>query len=154
MRCLINIFTAASKKCIVQNTVVVTFTAFVCCFWASRVVHCSGKGPACPGRKGERHAGLIPGVGRSSGGSKYSIAFLPGESRQENPMDRGAWWATAHGVVRAGRSLARHPSLCLASVSVLDGLTRLNFLFIMDIFSFLFEWMVIFCSMLDIVNII
>ena len=38
---------------------------------------------------------LIPGLGRSSGGGygnplQYSCL--------ENPMDRGAWWATVHGV--------------------------------------------------------
>ena len=42
--------------------------------------------------------GSIPGLGRSSGGGhgnplKYS--FL------ENPMDRGAWWATVHGVPKS-----------------------------------------------------
>ena len=44
---------------------------------------------------GVRDAGLIPGWGKSPGGGhgnplKYS--FL------ENPMDRGAWQATVHGV--------------------------------------------------------
>ena len=39
--------------------------------------------------------GLIPGLGRSSGekhGKPLQYSCL------ENPMDRGAWWATAHGV--------------------------------------------------------
>ena len=42
-----------------------------------------------------RDAGLIPGSGRSSGrghGSPLQYSCL------ENPMDRGAWRATAHGV--------------------------------------------------------
>ena len=42
-----------------------------------------------------RDAGLIPGLGRFPGGG-------PGNPLQysclENPMDRGAWWATVHGV--------------------------------------------------------
>ena len=42
--------------------------------------------------------GLIPGLGRSSGGGhgkplQYSCL--------ENPMDRGAWWATVHGVAKS-----------------------------------------------------
>ena len=44
-----------------------------------------------------KDAGLIPGSGRASGGGngdplQYSC---PG-----NPMDRGAWWATVHGVTK------------------------------------------------------
>ena len=27
----------------------------------------------------------------------------------ENPMDRGAWWATVHGVTRVGHDLATKP---------------------------------------------
>ena len=43
-------------------------------------------------------AGLIPGLGRSSGGGhgkplQYSCL--------ENPVDRGAWWATVHGVTQS-----------------------------------------------------
>ena len=40
-------------------------------------------------------AGLIPGSGRSPGGGKdYPFQY----SCLENPVDRGAWWATVHGV--------------------------------------------------------
>ena len=40
--------------------------------------------------------GLTPGWGRSPGEGKWqpTPVFLPGGS----PMDRGAWWATIHGV--------------------------------------------------------
>ena len=39
--------------------------------------------------------GLIPGSGRSSGeGNSNPLQY----SCLENPMDRGAWWATVHGV--------------------------------------------------------
>ena len=35
---------------------------------------------------------------------------MPGESScLENPMDRGAWWATIHGVTRVGHNLATKP---------------------------------------------
>ena len=38
---------------------------------------------------------LIPGLGRSPGeGNGYPLLY----SCLENPMDRGAWWATVHGV--------------------------------------------------------
>ena len=45
----------------------------------------------------------IPGSGRSPGegnGSPLQASCL------ENPMDRGVWWATIHGVARVGQSLA------------------------------------------------
>ena len=41
--------------------------------------------------------GLIPGSGRSPGeGDGYPLQF----SCLENPMDRGAWWATVHGACK------------------------------------------------------
>ena len=39
----------------------------------------------------------IPGLGRSSGEGN---AFLLQYSCLENYMDRGAWWATVHGVAK------------------------------------------------------
>ena len=42
-----------------------------------------------------RDVGLIPGSGRSPGGGHSNPLQY---SRLENPMDRGAWRATAHGV--------------------------------------------------------
>ena len=41
--------------------------------------------------------GLIPGLGRSPGegnGNPFQYSCL------ENPTDRGAWWATVHGVAK------------------------------------------------------
>ena len=43
--------------------------------------------------------GSIPGLGRSlreGNGNPFQY------SCQENPMHRGAWWATVHGVMRVG----------------------------------------------------
>ena len=41
--------------------------------------------------------GLIPGLGRSPGGGNcYPLQY----SCLENPMERGAWQATVHGVAR------------------------------------------------------
>ena len=41
--------------------------------------------------------GLIPGTGRSPGeGNGNPLQY----SCPENPMGRGAWWATVHGVTK------------------------------------------------------
>ena len=56
----------------------------------------SGKQSACnAGDSGD--AGSIPGLGRSSGGGHSNQLQY---SCQENTMDRGAWWATVHGVAK------------------------------------------------------
>ena len=50
--------------------------------------------------------GSIPGSGRSPGernGNPLQYSCL------ENPMDRGVWQATAHGVARVGHDLATKP---------------------------------------------
>ena len=48
-------------------------------------------------------AGLIPGSGTSPGeGNGSSLQY----SCLGNPMDRGAWQATVHGVSRVGHTLA------------------------------------------------
>ena len=44
-------------------------------------------------------AGLIPGSGRFPGGGHSSPLQY---SCLENPMDRGAWWATIHRVSKCG----------------------------------------------------
>ena len=42
--------------------------------------------------------GSIPGLGKSPGeGNGNSLQH----SCLENPMDRGAWWATVHGVTKS-----------------------------------------------------
>ena len=50
--------------------------------------------------------GSIPGSGRSPGeGNGYPLQYsCPG-----NPMDRGVWWATVHGVTRVGHNLDTKP---------------------------------------------
>ena len=52
---------------------------------------------------GSRDAGSIPGLGRSPGGENDN-AFQ--YSCLENPMDRGAWWATAHRVAKSWTRLS------------------------------------------------
>ena len=54
--------------------------------------------------------GLIPGLGRSPGEGKWQptpvFFFYSSILAQGNPMDRGAWWATVHGVLkRVGHNL-------------------------------------------------
>ena len=51
--------------------------------------------PANAGAAGD--TGSIPGSGRSpEGGHGNSLQY----SCLENPMDRGAWWATVHGMTK------------------------------------------------------
>ena len=48
---------------------------------------------------------LIPGLGRSPGeGNGNPLQY----SCLENPMDRGAWQATVHGVAKSHTQLSRH----------------------------------------------
>ena len=58
-----------------------------------------------PANAGEvRDAGSIPGLGRSPGeGHGNPLQY----SRLENPMDRGAWRATAHTVTKSWTRLKR-----------------------------------------------
>ena len=45
-----------------------------------------------------RDLGSIPGSGKSPGeGNGNPLQY----SCLENPMDRGAWWATVHGVAKS-----------------------------------------------------
>ena len=47
--------------------------------------------------------GLTPGSGRSPGeGKGYPLQ----DPCLENPMDRGAWWATVHGVTKCQTRLS------------------------------------------------
>ena len=48
-------------------------------------------------------AGLIPGLGWFPGGGNGNPLQY---SCQENPMDRGAWWATFRGFVKVGHDWA------------------------------------------------
>ena len=52
--------------------------------------------PANAGDSG--HVGFIPGTGRSPGvGNGNPLQ----DSCLRNPVDRGAWWATVHGVTKS-----------------------------------------------------
>ena len=59
----------------------------------------SAKVKNLPVRAGDiRDAGLIPGLGRSAGGGHGNPLQY---SCLENPMDRGAWWATVHRATKS-----------------------------------------------------
>ena len=61
-----------------------------------------------------RDAGSIPGWGRSPGGghgNPLQYSYL------ENPMDRGAWWATVHGVAKSRTRLSDFTSTFTFHVS-------------------------------------
>ena len=73
-------------------------------------------------KESARNAGdlaSIPGSGRCPGeGNGNPLQY----SCLENPMDRGAWWATVHGVTRVGHNLAtKPPPLEISSPGGSDG---------------------------------
>ena len=51
-----------------------------------------------------RDPASIPGSGRSPGGTHGNPLQYP---CPENPMDRGSWWATVHGVIKSQTCLKR-----------------------------------------------
>ena len=51
-----------------------------------------------------RDEALIPGLGRSPGGGNGNVLQY---SCQENPMDRGVWWAPVHAVAKSQTQLKR-----------------------------------------------
>ena len=59
--------------------------------------------PACAGDAGDM--GPIPGSGRSPGGRNGNSLHC---SCLRNPMDRGAWQATVHGVAKSQTQLTTH----------------------------------------------
>ena len=55
-----------------------------------------------------RDPGLIPGSGRSPRkGNGYQLHYF----YLENSMNRGAWWATVHGVAKSQTQLSNFHSL-------------------------------------------
>ena len=69
-----------------------------------------GKESACARVTGD--VGLNPGSGRSPGGghgNPFQYSCLG------NPMDRGTWWATVHGVKKSGTQLSNWALLAYLS---------------------------------------
>ena len=63
-----------------------------------------------------RDVGSIPGSGRSCGVGNGTPLFQ--YSCLENPMDRGAWWGTVHGVAKRWTLLSTQVQSLLNSVYV------------------------------------
>ena len=59
-----------------------------------------------PANAGDK--GLIPGSGQSPG---VGNGKLPQYSYLGTPMDRGAWWATVHGVIESDKTEQAHASV-------------------------------------------
>ena len=73
----------------------------------------SGKESAASARTAG-YEGSVPELGRSpaeGNGNPLQYSCL------ENSMDRGAWWATVHGVARVGHDLETKPLLPLGGGS-------------------------------------
>ena len=71
--------------------------------WASQVVLVVKSSPANAGEA--RHLGSISGLGRyPKVENSYSVQY----SVLENPMDRGAWWATVHRISKSRTRLISH----------------------------------------------
>ena len=58
---------------------------------------------------------LILGLGRFPGGGHGNPLQY---SCLENPMDRGAWWATVHGVARIIHDVATKPLLLITTIQL------------------------------------
>ena len=81
----INMHPTSDAKIIIKDIIDV--------YWASQVALVVKNSPASAGDV--RDVGSIPGSGRSPGeGNSNPLQY----SCLENPMDRGAWRATVHGV--------------------------------------------------------
>ena len=66
-----------------------------------------------------RDVGLIPGSGRFPGGRNGNQVQY---SCLENSMDRGAWWATVHGVAKSQTQLSTHKQESRGEVKYWDSL--------------------------------
>ena len=74
----------------------------------------------------EGDRGLIPGSGRSPGEGRGNPLQY---SRLENPMDRGAWRATVHGVAKSQTRLSDQQTQCyLGAFSVPETIGFSSFL--------------------------
>ena len=63
-----------------------------------------------------RDMGSIPGLGRSGEGHGTPLQY----SCLENPMDRGTWRATVHGVAKSWTQLKRlsmHALICIIEIT-------------------------------------
>ena len=83
---------------------------------ASQVAPLVKNPPANAGDTGDM--GLIPGLERSPGGGNGNPLQ---QSCLENPMDRGAWWATVHGVTKSQSWLSNWAHTHTHNVQTMTG---------------------------------
>ena len=87
-----------------------------------------------------RDTGLIPGSGRSPGGGHGNPLQY---SCLKNPMDRGAWWATVHGVTKS-RTQLKQRSMHTFLLLLQDGsLFLLSTATITSLINAVASWLVI-----------
>ena len=68
-----------------------------------------------PANEGDtRDAGSIPGLGRSPGRNSNQLQY----SCLENPVDRGAWWATVHRIAKSQTQLSMNAGILCSEVKV------------------------------------
>ena len=63
---------------------------------------------------GDRDTGCIPGLGRHPGGGNGSPLQY---SCLKNPIDRGAWQATVHGVAKSRTRASIHTHISITNTS-------------------------------------
>ena len=125
--CIFSVFTHSAHDCIFSVRYLPTLYLSL---GASQWLR--GKEPTCnaeaTGAAGD--AGLIPGIWRPPGGG-------PGRPLQcshlENPMDRGAWRATIHGVAQSWKRL-KQP--CMHILNPVQNLRRVLSQFLLILSSF------------------
>ena len=67
--------------------------------------------------------GSIPGSGRFPGeGNGNPLQY----SCLENTMDRGAWWATVHGVTKSWTQLSMHVLIIYKVLKIQHGTTEIS----------------------------
>ena len=104
------------------------------CHWTSQVAQVVKNSPDNAGDK--RDTGSIPGLERSPGeGNGNPLQY----SCLENPMDRGAWRATVHGVAKSWSQLKQLRSsimpLIIFNVFLQSNVLEINFLVCYNIIS-------------------
>ena len=84
----------------------------------------SGKESTCQCSR-FRRLGFNPWVGKNPRRRKWHpLEYSP----LENPMDRGAWWATVHGVAESQTQLSRHAQPYLSPLEKLNSMKYFKYI--------------------------
>ena len=78
-----------------------------------------------------RDGGSTPGLGRSPGGEHGNPLQY---SCLENPLDRGAWWATVHGVAKSQTRLS-NKTVAITVCQTLDTSARVLNIHVLLVFT-------------------